>query len=213
MNRDRLNKAATEVSEWNTKIRKLREDISIAEAALADSTRLRQQHVLDAALGDHDAKSRLAEVLQADRDAERHLADLQLALPAALERLRVAESEHRTAEVEHRAAEVNRLARERVEAAAAIDQAFADFSTAWANYSALGHELLNLASQAPGANALYLAETVDGVGRLVASLPAKPFLAIREKFNFMPISTSKSLAASEAAYWRLSPPIDEVKAA
>jgi hypothetical protein len=69
--------------------------------------------------------------------------------------------------------------------------------------------LLNLASQDPGANALFLAETVDGVGRLVASLPAKPFLAIRERFNFMPISTSKSFAAAEASYWRLSPPVEE----
>jgi hypothetical protein len=208
---DKLNQAAAAVTEWSTKIRKLREDISIAEAALADSTRLRQQHVLDAALGDDGAKSRLAEVLNADRDADRHFSDLQLALPAAEAKLREAEAAHRTAEAEWRKAEVNRLARERCEAAAAIDQAFADFSKAWATFESLGHDLLDLASQAPGANALYLAETVDGVGRLVASLPRIPFLAFKEKYPFMAVSTSKSLAASEAAYWRL--PADEAKAA
>jgi chromosome segregation ATPase len=209
---DKLNQAAASVSEWNAKIWRLREDIAKAEAALADSTRLRQQHVLAAALGDDAAKSRLAEVLQANRESERQLDDLKMALQLFQERLREAENTHRAVEVEHRKKEVERLARERVAAAAAIDQAFSDFAAAWSDYESLGHELLDLASQEPGANVMYLSETVDGVGRLVASLPARPFLAIRERFNFMPISTSKSLAASEAQYWHL-PPAEEVKAA
>jgi len=68
--------------------------------------------------------------------------------------------------------------------------------------------LLDLASQEPGSNALFLAETISGVARLAASLPAAPFLAIREKYNFLPISTHKSLAAAEAQYWRL-PALDD----
>jgi hypothetical protein len=155
------------------------------------------------------AKNTLDKLLTEDLAAERTLADLRLVLPQAEAELRTAENAHRAAEAEWRKAEVNWLAVARVKAASAIDQAFADFSTAWSEYQALGHELLNLASQDPGANALFLAETVDGVGRLVASLPAKPFLAIRERFNFMPISTSKSFAAAEASYWRLSPPVEE----
>jgi hypothetical protein len=210
---DKLSAAASAVTEWNTKIRKLREDISTAEAALADSTRLRQQHVLDAALGDDAAKSSLAAVLQADRDAERHLDDLKkIALPAALERLRAAENDHRVAESEFRKAEVNRLARLRCLAAAEIDQAFAMFSKAYANYESLGHELLDLASQEPNANALYLSETVSGVARLSAALPMKPFYDLRHRHSFAPIGTSSSLAAAESAYWRL-PPAEEVRAA
>jgi len=107
---------------------------------------------------------------------------------------------------------VVRLATLRIQAAAAIDSAFADFSRAFDTFASLGSELLDLASQEPGANSLFLAETISGEARLAASLPAKPFLALRERFNFMPISTSKSLAAAEAAYWRL-PPIEVVKAA
>jgi hypothetical protein len=130
----------------------------------------------------------------------------------ATDRLKEAENAHRAAEVEWRKAEVERLARARVAAAAAIDQAFADFSKAWSEYSALGGDLFDLASQEPGANALYLSETIDGVGRLVASLPAKPFAAIREKYPFMAISTAKSMADSERSYWRL-PPVEADKAA
>ena len=157
------------------------------------------------------AKNTLDKLLTEDLAAERTLADLRLVLPQAEAELRTAENAHRAAEAEWRRAEVNRLARERVAAAAEIGKAFAYFSKAWANYSALGDELLGLASQEPNSNALYLAETISGEARLVASLPAKPFLAIRERFNFMPISTSKSFAAAEAAYWRL--PAVEVRAA
>jgi hypothetical protein len=211
MNHDRLTKAASDVADWNARIWKLREDIGKAETALAESQHRRQEHVLEAALGDDDAKSRLADVLNADRDADRLHADLQLALPAAEAKLREAEAAHRIAEAEWRRAEVERTARCRVEAAAEIDRAFADFSAAWSKYESLGHELFDLASQEPNANALFLAETISGEVRLAASLPAKPFMAIRERFNFLPISTSKSLAAAEALYWRL--PAAAVKAA
>ncbi|HWY87089.1 MAG TPA: hypothetical protein VNX28_10210, partial [Gemmataceae bacterium] len=169
----------------------------------------RTEHELAAALGNHESRNHLEQILRDDSEAERQLQIQQRALPLALERLKSAENAHRTAEAEWRKAEVNRLARERVAAAAEIGKAFAYFSKAWANYSALGDELLGLASQEPNSNALYLAETISGEARLVASLPAKPFLAIREKFNFMPISTSKSFAAAEASYWRLSPPVEE----
>jgi hypothetical protein len=134
-----------------------------------------------------------------------------MALPAALERLRAAESEHRAAEVEWRKVEVERIAFRRVAAAEKIDAAFAAFSSAWIEYEQLGRELLGLASQDQNANALYLSETISGEARFAASLPAKPFLAIKERFHFLPVSTSNSLAAAEALYWRL--PADEAKAA
>jgi hypothetical protein len=207
----KLESAAATVAEWRAKIRTLNDNIAKAEAVAAASVRSRQENVLAASLGDDAAKENLAQVFEDDRLAARELEDLRLALPLAESELRMAEHDHRAAEVEARKAQVDNLARQRVAAAAAIDHAFADFSNAWSEYQALGHELLNLASQEPNSNALYLAETVDGVGRLVASLPAKPFLSLRERFNFMPVSTSKSLAASESAYWRL--PGDEAKAA
>jgi hypothetical protein len=208
---DKLNQAAASVSEWNAKIWRLREDISTAETALAESQHRRQEHVLEAALGDHDAKSRLADVLNADRDAERHLADLQLALPAALERLRAAENDHRVAEIDFRKTQVDDLARQRVAAAAAIDKALADFSTAWADYEQIGHQLYNVAAH-DHQNQIYLSETCDGMARLSAALPMKPFYDLRHRHSFAPIGTSSSLAAAESAYWRL-PPLEEVKAA
>jgi hypothetical protein len=205
----KLESAAATVAEWRAKIWTLNDNIAKAEAVAAASVRSRQENVLAASLGDDAAKENLAQVFEDDRRAARELEDLRLALPLAESELRMAEHDHRAAEAEWRKAEVNRLARERVAAAAEIGKAFAYFSKAWANYSALGDELLGLASQEPNSNALYLAETISGEARLVASLPAKPFLAIREKFNFMPISTSKSFAAAEASYWRLSPPVEE----
>jgi hypothetical protein len=135
-----------------------------------------------------------------------------MALPLAESELRTAEAAHRIAEAEFRKSEVERLALERVAAAAEIDRAIADFSKAWATFESLGHDLLDLASQAPGANTLFLAETVDGVARLVASLPSRPFVEIREKFPFMAVSTHKSLADSERSYWRL-PAVETTKAA
>jgi hypothetical protein len=205
----KLDQAAASVSEWNAKIWRLREDIAKAEAALADSTRLRQQHVLDAALGDHDAKSRLAEVLQADRDAERHLADLQLALPLAMAELANAEGAMKVAETEFRKKEVERLARARVDAAVQIDHALADFSAAFADYEKLGRELF--AAACDHQNQISLGETFDGMARLSAALPAKPFYDLRHRHSFAPIGTSSSLAAAESSYWRLPPA--EVKAA
>jgi hypothetical protein len=208
----KLESAAATVAEWRAKIRTLNDNIAKAEAVAAGSIRARQENVLAASLGDAAAKENLAMVLEDDRRAARELEDLRLALPLAESELRMAEHDLRAAEVEARKAQVDNLARERVDAARQIDQAFADFSRAWATFESIGHELIGLASAEPGANALYLSETISGEARLVASLPAKPFLSLRERFNFMPISTSKSLAASESAYWRL-PVDDEAKAA
>jgi hypothetical protein len=212
MNHDRLNEAAAGVATWRDRVRTLTENIAKAEAVAAASVRARQENVLAASLGDIAAKETLATVLEDDRRAERELEDLRSALPLATSKLMEAEAAHRLAEADFRKKEVERLARARCEAAAEIDRAFADFSAAWSRYESLGADLLDLASQEPGANALFLAETISGIARLAASLPAKPFLSLRERFNFMPISTSSSLAAAEAAYWRLSP-IEADKAA
>jgi hypothetical protein len=207
-----LEAAAAAVHEWQAKIRTITQNIEEAEAVVAASARRRAEHVLAASLVDDAARKHLDHVLQDDRQAESNLEDLRLALPLAVSELRTAEAAHRIAETEWRKAEVDRLARERVEAAAEIDRAFADFSAAWSRYESLGADLLDLASQEQNSNALWLSETVDGVGRLVASLPAVPFLQIKERYPFMPISTSKSLATAEAAYWRL-PTVAEDKAA
>ena len=207
-----LEAAAAAVHEWQAKVRTITQNIEEAEAVVAASARRRSEHVLAASLGDDAARKHLDQVLQDDRQAESNLEDLRLALPLVLEQLKASEHAHREAEIEFRRARVHHLARQRVEAGAAIDQAFSDFAAAWSDYESLGHELLDLASQDPGANVMYLSETVDGVARLAAALPAAPFLAIREKYNFLPISTSRSLAASEASYWRLSP-IEADKAA
>jgi len=206
-----LEAAAAAVHEWQAKVRTITQNIEEAEAVVAASARRRSEHVLAASLGDEAARKHLDQVLQDDRQAESNLEDLRLALPLAIEQLKSAEHAQREAEIEFRKARVHHLARQRVEAAAAIDHALAEFSRAWVLFESLGHELLDLASQEPNSNPLYLAETISGEVRLAACLPAAPFLAIRERFNFMPISTSKSLAASEAAYWRL--PVDEARAA
>jgi hypothetical protein len=208
-----LEETGASVATWRDRVRTLQENIAKAEAVAAVSIRARQENVLAASLGDSAAKENLSAVLEDDRKAERELEDLRSALPLATSKLMEAEAAHRIAEAEWRRAEVVRLATLRVQAAAAIDSAFAEFSRAWVLFESLGGDLLDLASQDQNANALYLAETIAGEVRLAASLPAKPFLAIREKFNFMPISTSKSLAAAEASYWRLSPPFEETKAA
>jgi hypothetical protein len=52
----------------------------------------------------------------------------------------------------------------------------------------------------------------DGLQRLSAALPAKPFYDLRHRHSFAPIGTSSSLAAAEAAFWRL-PPVEAAKAA
>jgi hypothetical protein len=208
----KLEKASADVTTWRDRVRTLNENIAKAEAVAAASIRARQENVLSASLGDSAAKENLATVLEDDRRAERHLSDLQLALPLAMAELANAEGALKAAETEFRKKEVERLAIARVAAATAIDQAFADFSRAWGTFSDLGQELLDLASQEPNSNPLYLAETISGEARLVASLPAKPFLAIKEKFPFMAVSTHKSLADSERSYWRL-PAVEEVKAA
>jgi hypothetical protein len=208
----KLEQASATAHEWQAKVRTISQNIEEAEAVVAASARRRAEHVLAASLGDDAARKHLDHVLQDDRQAESNLEDLRLALPLAESELRTAEGAYRIAEAEFRRSEVERLSRERVAAAAAIDQAFADFSKAWATFESLGHELIDLASSEAGANTLYLSETVSGVARLVASLPSRPFVEIREKFPFMAISTHKSLADSERSYWRL-PAVEETKAA
>jgi chromosome segregation ATPase len=206
---DKLNQAAASVSEWNSKIWRLREDIAKAEAVYAEGEHRRQQHVLEAALGDDAAKKHLQQVLDDDRKAERELQDLRTALPLAEAELANAERTLKSAETEFRRSEVVRLARARVEEAAAIDQALADFSAAWSKYESLGRELFAAASDFQ--NQISLSETFDGMARLSAALPMKPFYDLRHRHSFAPIGTSSSLAAAESAYWRLPPA--EVKAA
>jgi hypothetical protein len=208
----KLNQAAASVTEWQGRIRAITENVAIAADALSESQKRRQEHILSAALGDHGARERLDHVLEEDRKAELDLEILRSSLQIAETELASADRAKKAAEADFRRSEVERLARLRCLAAAEIDQAFSDFAAAWSDYESLGHELLDLASQEPNSNALYLSETISGEARLVASLPAKPFLSIRERFNFLPISTSKSLATSEAQYWRL-PAIEEDKAA
>jgi hypothetical protein len=207
---DRLDQSAAEVSEWNMKIRKLREDISVAASALAESQRRRQEHVLSAAMGDDDAKSRLAEVLQADREAERQLEDLKLALPLAEIRLRESEAARKAAEAEIRRDERNRKAKERVAAASRIDQALSDFADAWSEYEALGRALYSVSDDYP--NQIYLAENFDGLLRLSGALPHQPFFDLRHKHSFAQIGGGPRLAVAEATFWRI-PLVEEVKAA
>jgi hypothetical protein len=210
MNHDRLNKAAAEIAEWNAKLFKLREDISTAETALAESQRRRQSHVLEAALGDDDAKSRLAEVLEDDRRAQRALEDLRQALPVFESRLREAEAAQKDAEAEWRKAEVHRLARERVAAAEKIDAALASFNDAWIEYTRIGQQLFSASIDRQ--DQLYLAENFDGLKRLASALPHQPFHDIRWKHSFAQLGGGAPLAISESQFWRL-PPVEAVKAA
>jgi hypothetical protein len=164
---------------------------------------------LQAARGDVGAKNALDKLLTEDLAAERTLADLRLVvLPQAEAELANAERTLKSAETEFRKKEIERLARARVDAARQIDQALADFSAAFADYESLGRELYAAASDFQ--NQISLSETFDGMARLSAALPMKPFYDLRHRHSFAPIGTSKSLAASEASYWRL-PPIEARK--
>jgi hypothetical protein len=66
----KLEVASASIADWNAKIWKLREDIGKAETVHAESQHRRQQHVLEAALGDDAAKKYLQQVLDDDRKAE-----------------------------------------------------------------------------------------------------------------------------------------------
>jgi hypothetical protein len=210
MNEDKLTAAAASVAEWQTNVRTIADKIAKAEAALAESQKRRQEHVLAAALGDHDARERLDHVLDDDRKAERELQDLRSSLPIAEAALANAERTLKSAETEFRKKEIERLAHARVDAARQIDQALADFSAAFADYESLGRELYAAASDFQ--NQISLSETFDGLARLSAALPMKPFYDLRHRHSFAAIGTSSSLAAAEAAYWRL-PTNEEAKAA
>jgi hypothetical protein len=208
----KIEATAAAVTEWQTNVRTITDKIAKAQAVLAESKKTRNEQVFAAAMGDHEVRKHLDHALEQERAAEIDLEILRSSLRHAEAELRTAENAQKIAADEFRRARVHDLARQRCVAAAAIDQAFADFNKAWATFSDLGSELLGLASQDPGANALYLAETISGEARLVASLPKNPFLAVKERFPFMPVSTQKSLADSERSYWRL-PPAEEEKAA
>jgi hypothetical protein len=148
---------------------------------------------------------------EGDQQAERQLQDLKLALPLALERLASAEKAHRAAIAELRRAERIRLTRERIEAAAEVDKALADFSEAWTKYAATGIALYSASSDFP--NQVSLGESYDGLLRLAASLPPKPFLQLQHRLQFANVSCGPSLAEAEADFWGLPAGGEEVKAA
>jgi chromosome segregation ATPase len=206
---NKLEAASAAVTERRKNISDIRAAIAAQEEIVAENERHRQAHTLQAAMGDVAAKEALAKILHEDLAAERTLADLRKALPQSERELANAELSQKAAEAEFRKKEVERLARERVEAAAAIDQALADFSAAWSKYESLGRELF--AAACDFQNQISLSETFDGMARLSAALPAKPFYDLRHRHSFAPIGTSSSLAAAESSYWRLPPA--EVKAA
>jgi hypothetical protein len=208
----KLEQTAASVAASRKNVSDIRAAIAAQEEIVAENERHRQAHTLPAALGDVAAKEALAKILHEDLAAERTLADLRKVLPQSERELANAELAQKAAADEFRRAEVVRLARERVAEAAKIDQAFADFSKAWANYEALGKQLFNAAAD-DNAGAIHaFSETFDGMNRLSAALPMKPFYDLRHRHSFAPIGTSSSLAAAESAYWRI-PLVEEDKAA
>jgi hypothetical protein len=207
-----LEEAVASVATWRDRVRTLNENIAKAEAVAAASVRSRQENVLAASLGDSVARENLATVLEDDRRAERHLSDLQLALPLAMAELANAEGALKAAETEFRRSEVERLARARVGAASEIDRALSDFSKAWANYEALGLQLFNVAADDHAGNIHSFSETCDGMLRLAAALPHEPFYSLRWRHSFAQIGGGAPLAVSEVAFWRL-PPAEADKAA
>jgi hypothetical protein len=206
---NRLEAAAEAVAKCRQHIQEIRFAIAAQEEIVAENERHRQAHTLKAALGDVAAKEALAKILHEDLAAERTLADLRKALPLSETELANAERAQKIAEAEHRQAVVTQLARARVDAAAQIDQALADFSAAWSKYESLGRELFAAASDFQ--NQISLSETFDGMARLSAALPAKPFYDLRHRHSFAAIGTSSSLALAESMYWRL--PTTEAAAA
>ena len=209
MNEDKLTAAAASVAEWQTNVRTINEKIVKAAGVFAESQKIRQEHVLAAALGDHDARERLDHVLEDDRKA-RELEDLRSSLPIAEAALANAQRAQKSAETEWRRSEVVRLARARVEEAAAIDRALSEFSKAWSEYQALGLQLFNVAADDHAGNIHGFTESVDGMLRLAAALPHQPFYDLRWRHSFAPIGSGPPLATAESTYWRL-PPV-EVKA-
>jgi hypothetical protein len=207
---DKLSAAAASVTEWQGNVRTINEKIAKAAAVFAESQKIRQEHVLSAALGDNAARERLDHVLEEDRKAEREVEILRSSLRIAETELRNAENAHRAAEAEFRKAEVNRLARERVAAADKIDSALAAFSSAFAEYESIGQQLFS--ASVDRQDQIYLAEHFDGLLRLAAALPHEPFYSIRWKHSFANIGGGVPLAVAEASFWRL-PAADEAKAA
>jgi hypothetical protein len=207
----KIEEAAEAVAKQRKQVEEIRAAIAEQQKIVSSSELRRQPFVLQAARGDVAAKSALDKLLHEDLVAERTLSDLRLALPQAESELQTAENAQKATEAEARKTEIHRLVRRRVASAQKIDEALAVIRSEWPTYQQLGGELLNLASDT--GNALYLAETVDGVARFISCLPPAPFLAVKESYRFMSISTSKSsFAAAEAAYWRL-PPAEADKAA
>ena len=207
----KLEDTAELVAERRKNISDIRAAIAAQEEIVAGSELRRQPYVLQAARGDVAAKNTLDKLLHEDLAAERTLSDLRLVvLPQAEAELANAERTLKSAETEFRKKEIERLAHARVGAARQIDQALADFSAAFADYEKLGRELYAAASDFQ--NQISLSETFDGMARLSAALPAKPFYDLRHRHSFAPIGTSSSLAAAEAAFWRL-PAVEAVKAA
>jgi hypothetical protein len=205
-----LEAAAELVAERRKNISDIRAAIAAQEEIVTENERRRQAHTLQAALGDVAAKEALAKILHEDLAAERTLADLRKALPLSETELANAVRAQKIAEAEHRQAVVTQLARARVDAASDIDKALADFSEAWSRFEVLGRQLYAAASDHQ--NQISLSESFDGLQRLSAALPAKPFYDLRHRHSFAPIGTSSSLAAAEAAFWRL-PPVEAAKAA
>jgi chromosome segregation ATPase len=206
---NKLEAAAEAVAKCRQHVQEIRSAITGQEEIVAENERHRQAHTLQAALGDVAAKEALAKILHEDLAAERTLADLRKALPQSERELANAELSQKAAESEFRKKEVERLARGRVAAAAEIDQALADFSAAWSKYESLGRELF--AAACDHQNQISLGETFDGMARLSAALPAKPFYDLRHRHSFAPIGNGGPLAIAEAMYWRL--PAVEAKAA
>jgi hypothetical protein len=99
---DQLNKAAAAVAEAQANVRTITENISEAEAIVSAAAHRRTEHELAAALGNHESRNHLDQILRDDSEAERQLKIQQRALPLALEQLKSAENAHRVAESEFR---------------------------------------------------------------------------------------------------------------
>jgi plasmid replication initiation protein len=208
-----VEEAGVVVAEWKNTIAKIETGINVANLALANAKKTREEHGLKAAMGDPNSVSEVKAARSAQTSAEQTITDLaEIALPAATEHLATAE---RNAAGARRAVAkliAEGLMQQRIIVAGKIDEVISDFARLFGEYEKLGHAIAN--SEVMPQQNMFGSVSHDGaigLRRVRAALPK--FLDGVFPNSLHDEAKKEALAITEARQWGLAPEQSETKAA
>jgi hypothetical protein len=205
-----VSRTAAVVADWRRSVADIETQIHVANRALLEAQKVREDHALKAAIGETAAIAAVKRARSEQHNAEEIIGDLSLSLPQAQAKL--ADAEKAAGAARHALAKLHAegLMRKRIDLSGEIDSVVAGLTPLLIEFEKLGREIANTPGILPS-NMFGMVNHDDGLRRVRACLPK---LFDRIYPNALHDEQKKeALKISEARHWNLPPIESETKAA